>query len=234
MWNAQWERAFGTAAKYVCLPVDRVAPLPDGTSFAEGACLGIPAMTAWYALDGVEAGQSVLVTGGAGSVGRYACQMAAILGARVITTVSSEAKAAHAGCETWINYRTTDVAEAVMEFTDGAGLDRVVDVDFAANQDIAVRCLKPGGTIATYASASVMAPELQFYPLMFRNVTLRMIIVYHLTGAVRARGTAEVNGWLADGKLSHAVVPGGTLSDIAAAHDMVAAGDKMGTVVLDI
>ncbi|MEO0487241.1 MAG: NADPH:quinone reductase [Pseudomonadota bacterium] len=234
IWNAAWQRAHGTAAEYLCVPKDQVAPLPDGTTFAEGACLGIPAMTAWYALDGVEPGQTVLVTGGAGSVGRYACQMARLLGARVITTVSSEEKAIHSTCADWINYRETDVVEAVHDLTQGAGLDRIVDVDFAANQHIATACLKPGGTVAAYASASAMAPTLAFYPLMFQNITLRMLIVYHLNGATRRRGTEQLNAWLATGALSHAVVPGGGLNDIAAGHERVASGDKLGTVVLDM
>ncbi|MEM6478838.1 MAG: NADPH:quinone reductase [Pseudomonadota bacterium] len=234
VWNAAWQRAFGTAAEYVCLPVAQVASLPEGTSFSEGACLGIPAMTAWYALDGVSAGDTVLVTGGAGAVGRYACQMAALLGCRVITTVSSPAKALHSTCAEWINYRDGDVSEKLMELTDGAGIDRIVDVDFAANQALALACLKPGGTVASYASSSRMVPELQFYPLMFKNVTLRMLIVYQLTGASRRRGTSQLNAWLADGKLDHAVVAGGGLSGIAAAHDRVASGDKLGTVVLEL
>ncbi|MEM8592571.1 MAG: NADPH:quinone reductase [Pseudomonadota bacterium] len=234
LWNAGWQRALGTAAEYVCLPVEQVAALPDGVSYAEAACFGIPAMTAWYALDGVEPGQTVLVTGGAGSVGRYACQMARLMGARVITTVSSAEKAAHSTCDEWIDYREADVAQAVMDLTGGAGLDRIVDVDFAANQDVAVACLKPGGVVATYASASEMAPQLQFYALMFKNITLRMLIVYQLAGEARRRGTAQLNTWLAAGSLDHAVVPGGTLEDIAAAHDLVAGGGKMGTVVLDI
>lgn len=234
VWNAAWQRAMGTAAEYVCLPSDQVVDLPDGVSMQEAACFGIPAMTAAYALDGVEPGQTVLVTGGAGTVGRYACQMAALMGARVFTTVSSAEKAAHSGCNDWINYREADVCATVMELTDGTGLDRIVDVDFAANQKVATDCLKPGGMVASYASASKMAPALEFYPLMFRDITLRMLIVYHLTGAKRGPIQDRLTGWLQDGALSHAVVPGGGLTDIAAAHDRVAAGDKLGTVVLTL
>ena len=71
VWNAGWQRAFGTAAEYVALPAEQAVRLPDAVSFAEGACFGIPAMTAWYAVmgDGPLAGQTVLVTGGAGTVG---------------------------------------------------------------------------------------------------------------------------------------------------------------------
>lgn len=236
IWNGHWQRAFGTAAEYIALPESQAVALPQGTSFAEGACFGIPAMTAWYALfsDGPIAGKTVLVTGGAGTVGRYACQMARLGGARVITTVSSEAKAAHAGAHEWINYRDVDVAEAVLEMTSGAGVDRIVEVDFGANQDASTKIIKPGGVIAAYASAAKMVPELQFYPLMFLNVTLRMLIVYQLSVEDRARGAEQLAHWLKAGSLSHAVVPGGRLDDIASAHDLVAAGDKLGTVVLEV
>ncbi len=237
IWNAGWQRAMGTAADLVALPARQAVPLPDGTSFAEGACFGIPAMTAWYALfgDGADlAGQTVLVTGGAGTVGRYACQMARLAGARVITTVSSPEKAAHSTAETWINYREDAVDAAVMDITDGAGVDRVVEVDFGANQAASLSVIKPGGVIAAYASAADMAPELAFYPLMFKNVTLRMLIVYHFDGAMRRQAEAELTGWLADGKLRHAVVSGGSLAETAAAHDMVAAGEKLGTVVVEV
>ena len=236
VWNAAWNRAFGTGAEYVALPEAQAVRLTDAASFAEGACFGIPAMTAWYALygDGADlAGQTVLVTGGAGTVGRYACQMAALGGARVITTVSSEEKARHAGAADWINYRTTDVAEAVMDLTGGTGVDRVVEVDFAANQEATLGVIKTGGTISSYASASRMEPELKFYGFMFRNVTLRMLIAYLIPPEVHRRGAAQMAGWLEATALSHAVVPGGGLADAAAAHAMVEAGEKLGPVVLE-
>ncbi|WP_421701987.1 NADPH:quinone reductase [Aliiroseovarius sp.] len=236
LWNACWQRALGTAAEYVALPAHQAVPLPDGTSFTEGACLGIPAMTAWYALfrDGPIAGKTVLITGGAGTVGRYACQMAALGGARVITTVSSTEKAAHSGASDWVNYREADVAETVRDMTGGDGVDRIVEVDFAANQAASLALIKPGGTIASYASASQMAPELAFYPFMFLNVTLQMLIIYQLDHATHARGEAQLSDWLAAGKLTHAVVPGGTLADTAAAHAKVEAGQKLGTVVVEV
>ena len=236
IWNACWQRAHGTAADYVALPAEMAVPLPDTTSFAEGACLGIPAMTAWYALfgSGPIEGKRVLVTGGAGTVGRYACQMAALGGARVITTVSSEAKAAHADVEDWVNYREVDVAGAVMDLTGGAGVDRIVEVDFAANQAASLEVIRPGGVIASYASASVMEPSLSFYPFMFKDVTLRMLIVYQIALADHDRGTAALTHWLEADALRHAVVPGGGLAEGAAAHALVEQGEKLGTVVLSL
>lgn len=234
LWNAGWQRAFGSAAELIALPSAQAVDLPDGTSFAEGACLGIPAITGWYSVfsDGPVAGKTVLVTGGAGAVGRYACQVAALGGARVITTVSSAQKAAHAGVAEWINYREQDVASAVMALTHGAGVDRIVDVDFAANQELAVQVLKPGSVIASYASGSEMTPVLQFYPLMFRNITLRMLIVYLLDARAREAGNASLTKWLEDGALSHAPVVLDGLDRVAEAHDLVARGDKLGTLVV--
>src|SRR5580698_9908399 len=109
-------RAFGTAAEYIALAEHLVTPLPDNVSFTAGATLGIPGMTAWCGLfgDGPIAGQTVLVTGGAGAVGHYAVQLAKWGGAKVIATVSSSLKAEQArlaGADLVINYRTEDVAE---------------------------------------------------------------------------------------------------------------------------
>ncbi|MET0723485.1 MAG: NADPH:quinone reductase, partial [Tardiphaga sp.] len=102
-------RAFGTAAEYISLAEHLVTPLPDQLSFAQGATLGIPAMTAWTCLfcDGPIVGKTVLVTGGAGAVGHYAVQLAKWGGAQVIATVSSAAKAEQArlaGADLVVNY----------------------------------------------------------------------------------------------------------------------------------
>ncbi|WP_170608402.1 NADPH:quinone reductase [Ruegeria arenilitoris] len=236
IWNAHWQRAFGTGAEYVALPSEQAVFLPDTTSFAEGACFGIPAMTAWYALycDGSIADKTVLVTGGAGSVGRYACQMATLGGARVITTVSSEEKAAHSGAAEWINYRTQDVTEAVFDLTGGEGVDRIIEVDFAANQEASLSLIRPGGTIASYASASRMRPELDFYGFMFKNIRLHMLIVYQLDASARRRGEDQLSQWLEQRALGHAVVLGGHLTDAAKAHVQVETGEKLGTVVLEV
>ncbi|MEM1004977.1 MAG: NADPH:quinone reductase [Pseudomonadota bacterium] len=236
IWNGHWQRAFGTGAEYIALPSEQAVRLPDTTSFAEGACFGIPAMTAWYALyrDGPIQDKTILVTGGAGTVGRYACQMAALGGARVITTISSDAKAQHSGAQEWVNYQEQDVAETVLDMTNGAGVDRIVEVDFAANQSASLALIKPGGAIASYASASQMRPELDFYGFMFKNIHLQMLIVYQLDAQARRRGEAQLAQWLEKRALSHAVVPGGPLDQAMTAHAMVEAGDKMGTVVLEM
>lgn len=235
MWNAQWRRASGTCAEYVALPAEQIAPLPDAASFEAGATLGIPAMTAWTAVcaDGPVEGRTVLVTGGAGAVGRYAIQMAKLSGARVIATVSSEAKAAHAGlADHVIDYRRQNVVRAVNDITYGAGVDRIVDVDFGGNLEASAQIIREGGTIAAYASMGDRTPRLPFYELMFRNVTLRMILVYLLDPETRRRGVSQITRWLEKGQLDCAVAEVFPLADAVGAHEAVEAGDALGTVVV--
>ncbi|MEE9256368.1 MAG: alcohol dehydrogenase catalytic domain-containing protein, partial [bacterium] len=85
IYNGQWERPLGTAAEYIAVPAETAVRLPDSVDFAEGACLGIPAMTAHRCLfaDGLVSGMTVLVTGGAGAVGNYGIQLAKWAGASV-------------------------------------------------------------------------------------------------------------------------------------------------------
>src|SRR4029453_2201311 len=92
VWNGQWQRPFGTAAEFIVLPARQAAHLPDNVSFEEGACLGIPATTAYHAIElaGADNNTTLLVSGGAGSVSQYAIQFAKMRGATVITPPSSQ------------------------------------------------------------------------------------------------------------------------------------------------
>src|SRR5262249_51342591 len=138
IWNGQWKRAFGTAAQYIALPAAQAVKLPDKISFEAGACLGIPAMTAFHAvaLSGAAKGMTLLVSGGAGAVSQYVIQFAKAAGATVLTTISSpeKAKAAQeAGADQTIDYRREDVGARVQELTGKRGVDAVIEMDFAAN-----------------------------------------------------------------------------------------------------
>src|SRR6266478_4699062 len=164
-------RAFGTAAEYITLAEHLVTPLADDVSFAAGATLGIPCMTAWCSMfaDGPIAGQTVLVTGGAGAVGHYAVQLAKWGGARVIATVSSPVKdmeARLAGADLVVNYRTEDVVAKVMAFTEKRGVDRVIDVDFGGNIATTLKLMAVNSTIAIYATNGNRTPMVPMRDLM--------------------------------------------------------------------
>jgi NADPH2:quinone reductase len=238
-WNAAWQRPFGTAAECVVLPSAQAVRLPDGTDFAAGACLGIPALTAWQAVhtDGGIEGRSVLIAGGAGSVGHYAIQFARLAGARqVIATVSSAKKAEvalAAGADATIDYRKEDPADLVLELTGGAGVDRVIEVEFNANVglDQAVTCFE--GDIVVYGSN---APEVgvNFVQGIMKNLRIRFFIVYNLNPADRARALAGVTAALESGKLTHHVGLVLPFDRIVEAHEAVEQGTVTGNVVLDM
>src|SRR5689334_3317801 len=133
---AAWERAYGTAAEYVCLPSAQAVALPSNASLELGAMLGIPAMTAHRCLfaGGPVEGQTVLVHGGAGAVGHFAIELARRAGANVVTTVSGPEKAKlaeAAGAHVVVNYKDEDAAEQI---TKAFGpVDRIVEVALAQN-----------------------------------------------------------------------------------------------------
>lgn len=238
LWNAAWGRPFGTAAEFVVLPAAQAVPLPEGVSDEAAACFGIPALTALHAVaqgDGVR-GHSVLVAGGAGAVGHYALQMARLCGARqILTTVSSEAKAAiarAAGAHITIDYRREDVAARVHEATQGRGVERVIEVDISANGALDAEIAAVGGEIVTYGGAAEVT--LPFFPLIAKNLTLRFFIVYHLGAADRARAVDILHGWLQQGALEHRIALRLPLERIAEAHEAVESGSSVGNVVLDL
>ena len=239
MWNAAWNRQYGTCAEYICLPAAQAVLLPEHTDMTLGACIGIPVMTACHAVmaDGAVAGKTVLVSGGAGTVGRYAIQIAKWNGARVVTTVSGEAKAAvarAAGADLSINYKTDSVVERVQEFTSGQGVDRVVEVEFGANLEITRQLIKRGGVIAAYGSMAQRTPTLPFYDLMFKHVTLRLLLVYCLSDTQRSDACALIAGALKANALTPEIGARFGLYDIVKAHEAVESGSLIGNVLVDI
>ena len=236
VWNACWGRADGTAADYVTLPSGQAVPLPATASFAAGACLGIPALTAWHAvhMDGGVDGKAVLVTGGAGAVGHYAVQFAKAAGARcVIATVSGPEKAAlarAAGADEVVNYREEDVVARVLDATAGLGVQRVVDVDIAANLHVVLDALGAEGDIVAYGSSATDV-AVPFLPSVLKNIRYRFFIVYNLGAADRARALCGLTRQLEADDLAHHLGPSFPLSDIAAAHEAVEGGAPGNVVV---
>jgi NADPH2:quinone reductase len=239
LWNAAWGRAFGTAAQYVALPGEQAVPLPASIDFAEGACLGVPALTAYHSVcshDGV-AGANVLVTGGAGAVGFYAIQIAKLKGARlVVATVSGPEKAvlaAAAGADVVVNYRDQDVVAACVEATDAAGIDRIIDVDVSANIAADLAVLRPNGRIVAYGSNAPEVP-VPFVPAIMTAATLQFFIVYKLAKKDRNEAIGDLTAWLQAGQIRHNVAERLPLERIVDAHEAIESGRLVGQIVLEI
>ncbi len=239
IYEAQLHRPFGTAAEYVVVPSELAVFLPDNTEFAEGACFGVPAMTAHYCVfnDGSIAERTVLVSGGAGAVGNYAIQLAKWGGATVISTISSPEKAAvanAAGADYVLDYKKEDAVTRIQEITNGKGVDRVVEVAFGSNLTANLAVLKPNGVISTYASDSQHEPQMPFYEISNKNITVHYVLVYAMSKDAHQAAAADITTCLEAGALRHLIAQRFPLSEIAAAHDVVDSGRAIGNIVVEI
>lgn len=240
IWNGQWQRPLGTAAEYIVLPEAQAVKLPSNTDVAAGACLGIPALTAFQAVHllGDIAGKTVLVIGASSAVGHYVVQIAAQRGARVIGTVGSAEKARHAmaaGAQSTIDYKQESVAERVMALTGGNGVDAIVDMDFSSTvQLIPKGVLVPHGTLVCYGSNAYGDAPVPFRDLLFRSISLRFFLVYDLSPADRQGAIAGLTRLMEEGKLQHTIGARFALDEIAQAHEAVEGGKLIGNVILDI
>jgi len=238
VYNGAFGRPHGTAAEFITLPAAQVAPLPPGLDFSQGACLGIPCMTAHRCLfaDGPIQGQWVLVSGGSGVVGHYTVQMAKWAGARVIATAGSEEKQAHArrgGADHVLSYRDPDLVERVMEITGGQGVDRVIEVELAnLEQDLAL--LKTYGTLVAYG---MVVPDVKLpsiLTLMVKNPVLRMVLVYTMPDEAKTEAVADIARWCGEGVPQFTIARTFSLEEVVASHEHVEEGSKTGQVILEI
>ena len=239
-WNAQWQRPDGTAAEYVVLPSAQAAHLPDNTSFAAGACMGIPGLTALQAvrLAGDVKGKQVLVTGASSAVGHYITQMLAQAGATVIGTVGNEAKAVHAkaaGASHTLFYKNGQTVDEVKALSQGQGVDVVIDMDFSTTAAwLAQGVLKHHGQLVCYGSNPPPDISIAFRAMLFGSFNLKFFLVYDLLPLDREVCVQQLNSMLSAGKLQHSLLPSFSLDHVVQAHEMVEAGQSIGKVVLGI
>ena len=239
VYGAQSYRPFGTAALTTVVPSALAVGLPDSVSDETGACLGIPGLTAHRAVfaDGPVAGQTVLVHGVRGSVSSLAAQLARWGGATVIGTVRSNAE---------IGAVENDVADHVIPLESDPeataamirdlapdGVDRVVEVALSANADLDAAVVRNGAVVAAYASVKDR-PELPFWPMLFANVTIRLLGSDDFPQAAKDAAARDLTSAAAQGALSVTVARTFPLAEIAAAHELVEGGSAAGRVLISI
>ncbi len=239
VYGAQSYRPFGTAAEYVVVPQEKAVPLPDGVGFTTGACLGISARTAHRCVfaDGPVTGQVMLVSGGLGNVGHAAVALAAWGGATVIATVGYPDQfdlIKDAGASVALNRYATDLTEAILAAAGSDGVDRIIEVALGANVALDERVIANGGVIATYASDADPEPRLPFWPLLFKNVVLRLVGSDDLPVEAEQAAVTDITVCLAAGRLRPVVRHRLPLGRIAKAHELVEQGGKPGHVLLDV
>ena len=235
IWNGQWQRPFGTCAEYTCLPAEQAVSLPENVSLEDGAVMGIPGLTAAQTVfgGGDVTGKTVLVSGGGGSVGYLAVQLAAWGGATVIATCGTRDvdRVKAAGASHVFDYASPTLAADILSASDG-GVDRVVEVELGPNLPLLTEVLKPLGTIAAYGSAKNMAPEMPFGPMLFKALKLDISLIYILPLEARQAAIARLHAAFADGALRLEAPNVFALAEAATAHEIVEAGGRTGAVLV--
>ncbi|MFT4603659.1 MAG: NADPH2:quinone reductase [Rhodothermales bacterium] len=238
--GAQSYRAFGTAAAWVVVPAEQAIPLPESVSMEQGACLGIPGLTAHRAVHsgGRVSGRTVLIQGGAGAVGQCAVALAGHAGARVLATVRSEQQgqtASHAGADAIIRTDGRETLAVVDEIRSHApdGVDHIVEVAFDANIRIDEQVLGLRGSIAAYATGAP-EPSIPFWPLLFKNARLFLLGSDDFQSSEKQAAARDLNEALVSGWSGFSISDRLPLEEVAEAHLRIESRGAKGRVVLEL
>ena len=239
LWNGQWKRPDGTAAEYIALPADQAVALPDGTSFAEGACAGIPLLTALQAVEFAAQcnAESLLVTGAGSSVGHYVTQLASQRGLKVIGSASQRRASLvrDAGADAVVDYTADNFASAILEANGGKGVDAAIDMDFSSSINLLREgVIRPHGTLICYGSNDMTEIAVPFRDLLFNSLKMNFFLVYELAPEHRSVVLKLANDAFDSGKLTTLIDSAFPLDKTAAAHEKVESGAALGNVIVEI
>ena len=241
--HVAWNGTRGTYAEFACAPAQELLHVPDGLSLEDAAAVLVQGLTAHYlAYDtyAIQAGDTVLVHAGAGGVGLLLTQLAKRLGARVITTVSTDAKAAlsrGAGADEVILYTQENFAERVKDLTGGGGLPVVYDSVGKTTFEDSLKCLRPRGLMALYGGSSGAVPPFDLIRLSTAGslyVTRPTLKEYVRSRAELERRAGDVFGWMTAGKLQVRIGHRYRLEETQQAHIDLAGRKTTGKVLLTL
>lgn len=251
LYLSAYQRPSGTAQEFATVDATHVVRLPAATSFDIGASLGVPAMTAHRALTVLEggpdrlfpgalAGKVVLVAGGAGAVGHASIQLARWAGATVISTISSDEKAAlaeRAGAHHTVNYRTENAAEVIQKIAP-EGVDIVVEVSIVKNADLDAAVVGHRSVVSLYADDGGDTASLAVRPNMSKNTRYQFVLLYTvgeeaLQAAAEDVTEALIAGALPVGEEAGLPLVRFSLAETAAAHQAVE-DSVVGKVLIDV
>jgi NADPH2:quinone reductase len=231
----------GSYAEYAIVPAARLVPVPAGVDAKTAAGLMLQGMTAHYltlSTYALKAGDVALVHAAAGGVGLLLIQLAKMLGARVIGTVSTEAKAQlakQAGADDVILYTQTDFLAEAKKLTGNAGVHVVYDSVGATTFDKSLDCLRPRGYLALFGQSSGPVPPFDPAKLAAKGslfLTRPTLAHYALDRAELLKRAGDLFNWTAAGKLKLRIDKEFALSDAAEAHRQLEARKTSGKVIL--
>ena len=215
----------GTFAEYCCPSEQWLYPLPTGVTEADAAALALTGITAHLGLfwrTNLKAGETVFVNGGTGGVGLCVVQMAKAVGATVICTVGSAAKAqlaADLGADTVVNYKTDDVVKAVKDATGGKGVNVFYETLPPSDLDKTVEMMAPRGRIVAMAGRQAR-PVFPNGPFYVKGLALFGFTMFSATPDEQRAAANDLNTWTASGAVRAVVGKTFPLSEAAAAHHL--------------
>lgn len=241
------DRVFGIVAgggygRYVVVRADHLVPIPERLSFVEATAAAEVFFTAFHNLfreGGLKAGETVLIHGGGSGVGTAAIQLVRSAGATAIVTAGSEEKIASCielGASYAINYKTEDFARRVMDLTEGAGVDLVLDSIGASYLASHIGILKTCGRLIIIGLMGGHTAEITLAPLLIKRLRIIGSVLRTQSHAEKAALAADfrqrILPLLASGEVRpviHRVFP---IQAVEEAHDMLKEGEHFGKVVL--
>ncbi|HXS11238.1 MAG TPA: quinone oxidoreductase [Acidobacteriaceae bacterium] len=235
-----WNGTRGTYAEFACAPAKDLLHVPAGMNLDEAAAVLLQGLTAHYLVHDtyrVQRGDTVLAHAGAGGVGLLITQMLKMLGARVITTVSTEEKAAlsrEAGADDVILYTRERFVDAVKKIAP-EGLPVVYDSVGKTTFEDSLKCLRPRGLMALYGGSSGAVPPFDLIRLSTMGslyVTRPTLKDYVQTRAALERRAHDVFTWVATGKLKVRIGHRYSLAEARQAHIDLQARKTTGKVLV--
>ncbi|HEY9603721.1 MAG TPA: zinc-dependent alcohol dehydrogenase family protein [Allocoleopsis sp.] len=233
----------GNYAEFTVVEEQMLARKPASLSFAEAAAAPLVLITAWESLydrGRLEAGQRVLIQAGAGGVGHVAIQLAKLKGAQVCTTVGSQDKARlvrQLGADLPILYKQTDVVKAVMDWTEGEGVDLAFDTVGGKTFFDTVPAVRVYGDLVTILEPDSSQGNLKTARSRNLRISLELMLTPMLQGLVTAQQhqadiLKQCAAWIDEGKLKIHLSETYPLKDAAAAHKALETGSTTGKIVL--
>jgi NADPH2:quinone reductase len=232
----------GSYAEYALVPAAGLVKVPEGVTMEQAAAAMLQGMTAHYLAIStypLKPGDTALVHAGAGGVGLLLTQMAVKIGARVITTVSTEEKAElsrEAGASDVILYTEREFGPEVKKLTGGKGVDVVYDSVGKTTFEGSLNCLRPRGMLALFGASSGPVPPFDLIQLSGKGslfVTRPTLWHYVATRAELEWRAGEVLGWVAKGELKLRTEHLYALDNAAQAQTDLAARKTTGKILLE-
>jgi NADPH2:quinone reductase len=236
-----WCGVPGTYATMAAAPVSQLVKIPSGMTTEQAAAAILQGMTAHYLVHACfvpRSGDTVLLHAGAGGTGLLLIQLAKRLGTRVITTVSTEAKAElarAAGADDVILYTQEDVVERVMQITEGHGLPVVYDSVGKTTFEQSLKCLRPRGTLVLFGGASGAVPPFDLIRLSTMGslyLTRPTLKDYIATREALEQRAGDIFNWVAEGSLEVRIGHTYPLKDAAQAQKELAGRETTGKLLL--